>query len=142
MIRKFRKPDLDAVMQIWLASNMEAHDFIPSAYWMDHYDMVRTMLPEAEIYVHENKETKTIDGFIGIHEDYIEGIFVKKSMRSKGIGKQLLDYAKNAKTRFVLNVYQKNNRAIRFYEREHFRIQSEGVDHDTSEKDLLMIWKK
>lgn len=142
MIRKFQKPDLDAVMQIWLDSNIEAHGFIPSAYWMDHYDMVRAMLPEAEIYVYENEETKTVDGFIGLYENYIEGIFVKNSMRSKGIGKQFLDYVKNIKTRIELNVYQKNKRAIRFYEREHFLIQSEGTDRDTSEKDFLMIWKK
>lgn len=30
-----------------------------------------------------------IDGFIGLNDDYIEGIFVKDAMQSKGIGKQL-----------------------------------------------------
>jgi len=33
-----------------------------------------------------------------------------------------------------LNVYQKNKKAIRFYLREKFSIQSESVDDNTGEK--------
>ena len=45
------------------------------------------MLSRAEIYVHEDDRTKQIDGFIGLNNDYIEGIFVKETMQSgrKGI---------------------------------------------------------
>ena len=45
------------------------------------------MLLRAEIYVHEDDSTKQIDGFIGLNNDYIEGIFVKETMQSgrKGI---------------------------------------------------------
>lgn len=45
------------------------------------------MLPHAEIYVHEDDSTKQIDGFIGLDNDYIAGIFVKETMQSgrKGI---------------------------------------------------------
>ena len=32
------------------------------------------MHPHAEIYVHENDCTKQIDGFIGLNDDYIEGV--------------------------------------------------------------------
>lgn len=48
--------------------------------------MVREMLPLAEIYVYEDDYTKQIDGFIGLNNDYIEGLFVKETMQSKGIG--------------------------------------------------------
>ena len=45
------------------------------------------MLPHAEIYVHEDDSTKQIDGFIGLDNDYIAGVFVKETMQSgrKGI---------------------------------------------------------
>ena len=72
---------------------------------------------------------------------YIAGIFVKKEARSKGIGTQLLNYVKNIKPALSLNVYQKNTRAIAFYQREHFIIQSENIDTDTNENELTMVWE-
>ena len=140
MIRNFKEHDLPVVMQIWLDTNIEAHNFIPSKYWTDNYEMVKSILPHAEIYVHENDLTKQIDGFIGLNNDYIEGIFVKSSAQSNGIGKQLLDFTKNIKTNLSLNVYQKNVRAIAFYNRENFVIKSESIDLSTNEKDFFMTW--
>ena len=115
MIRKFENLDLDAVMQIWLQANLDAHAFIPASFWTDHFETVRDMLPQAELYVHENEAPRQIDGLIGLTENHIEGIFVAKSARSKGIGRALLGYAKSRKPRLTLSVYQKNERALAFY---------------------------
>ena len=142
MIRKFESRDLDAVMQIWLHGNLDAHAFIPADFWTDHFEMVRDILPQAELYVHEIEATRQIDGFIGLSESHIEGIFVAKSARSKGIGKALLEYAKSRKPRLTLSVYQKNERAIAIYRREKFVVQSEGIDEDTNEDEIQMFWTR
>ena len=106
------------------------------------FDMVKEMMPLAEIYVHEVDNANQIDGFIGLNNDYIEGIFIKDVAQSKGIGKQLLDQVKKIRTTLKLNVYQKNERAIQFYLREEFSILSECVDDNTGEKEFTMIWKR
>ncbi len=142
MIRAFEENDLTAVMQIWLDTNIKAHYFIPKEYWTDNYEMVRSVLPQAEIYVYENDATKQIDGFIGLSNEYIEGIFVREGIQSNGIGKQLLEYAKCVKSNMSLCVYQENTRAIQFYQREQFVIQSENIDDNTNQKEYVMIWKK
>ena len=142
MIRKFETQDLDAVMQIWLHGNLDAHAFIPVSFWTGHFEMVRDMLPQAELYVHEDKDTQQIDGFIGLTENYIEGIFVAKAARSNGIGKALLDYVKPRRPRLTLSVYQKNERALAFYRREQFIVQSEGIDEDTNKADIQMLWTR
>ena len=142
MVRKFETQDLDAVMQIWLHGNLDAHAFIPASFWTDHFEMVRNMLPQAELYVHEDKDTRQIDGFIGLTGNHIEGIFVAKAARSKGVGKALLDHAKLLKPSLTLNVYQKNERALAFYRREQFIVQSEGIDGDTNEADIQMLWTR
>ncbi len=142
MIREFKENDLTAIMQIWLDTNMKAHDFIPKEYWTDNYEMVRSVLPQAEIYVYEDDGTKQIDGFIGLSNEHIEGIFVREDVQSNGIGKQLLEYAKSVKSNMSLCVYQKNTRAIQFYQREQFVIQSENIDANTKQKEYVMIWKK
>ena len=142
MIRKFETRDLAAVMQIWLEGNLDAHAFILASFWTEHFEMVRDMLPQAELYVHENEDTRQIDGFIGLTENHIEGIFVAKSARSKGIGKALLDYAKSRKPRLDLSVYQKNERALAFYRREQFVVHSEEIDEGTNEAECLMFWTR
>ena len=142
MIRKFESRDLDAVMQIWLHGNLDAHAFVPADFWTGHFDMVRDMLPQAELYVHEDADTRQIDGFIGLTENHIEGIFVAKAARFKGTGKALLEYAKSRKPYLTLSVYQKNERALAFYRRVQFIVQSEGIDEDTNEADIQMLWTR
>lgn len=75
-------------------------------------------------------------------DNYIAGIFVNKNNQSRGIGKQLLDYVKEIKETLNLSVYQKNIRAISFYQREQFVIQSEHIDDDNNEKEFIMTWNK
>ena len=142
MIRKFESRDLDAVMQIWLHGNLNAHAFIAASFWTEHFEMVRDLLPQAELYVHEDAGTRQIDGFIGLTENHIEGIFVAKAARSKGIGKALLDYVKPRRPRLTLGVYQKNERAVSFYFREGFAVQSEQLDEDAGETEYTMSWKR
>lgn len=142
MIRAFKENDLFVVMQIWLDTNIKAHSFIPQKYWTDNYAVVKDILPQAEIYAYEDDNTSQIGGFIGLMDNYIEGIFVREAIQSKGIGKQLLNYAKEIKSSLRLNVYQKNTRAITFYQREQFVIRSEIIDDSTNEKEFIMTWSK
>ena len=142
MVRAFKGNDLFAVMQIWLDTNIKAHSFISKCYWTDNYDIVKKILPQAEVYVYENDITNQIEGFIGLTSDYVAGLFVKEGVQSKRIGKQLLDYAKNIKLNMKLSVYEKNIRAIKFYMREQFVIQSENIDDNTNEKELIMAWNR
>lgn len=140
MIRRLKENDLSAIMQIWLNTNISSHNFISKKYWLENYEMVKAMLPQAEIYVHEDDNTKQINGFIGLSDNYMEGLFIKSDAQSQGFGKQLLEYVKNIKTDMKLSVYQKNVRAIRFYKREGFSIVSEKIDDNTKEKEFLMGW--
>ncbi len=109
MIRKFESQDLDAVMQIWLHGNLDAHPFIQASFWTGHFETVRDMLPQAELYVHENEDTQQIDGFIGLTENHIEGIFRCKSCAFQG---------------------------------HRQGTASEGIDEDTNEAEIQMLWTR
>lgn len=140
MIRSLQKADINRVADIWLDTNLKAHSFISAQYWESNYELVKEMLSQAEVYVYEDGQK--IQGFIGLSDKYIEGIFVSEKMQSQGIGKLLLNYIKDRKSALRLNVYQKNIRAIHFYQREGFEIQCEGLDEATGEKDYVMIWQQ
>lgn len=140
MIRALQKADINRVVDIWLDTNLKAHSFISAQYWESNYELVKEMLSQAEVYVYEDDQK--IQGFIGLSDKYVEGIFVSKKMQSQGIGKLLLNYIQDRKDVLRLNVYQKNIRAIHFYQREGFEIQCEGLDEATGEKDYVMIWQQ
>ena len=74
MIRKFTPADIEALMEIWLQANCQAHSFILSFYWEEHYEYVRQELPRAEILVYETHHQ--VEGFIGVQDGYIAGLFI------------------------------------------------------------------
>ncbi|WP_410504909.1 N-acetyltransferase (plasmid) [Ligilactobacillus salivarius] len=140
MIREFQISDTQIVMQLWLAGNEDAHSFIAKEYWKANFEEVEKQLLKADIFVYDlNGEIK---GFIGLMDEYIAGIFVDKAYRSQGIGRQLLEYVKQLHSTLSLNVYQKNERALRFYRENGFTIVSKQNDEHTEEIEFTMIWNK
>lgn len=140
MIRKFERNDIDAVMQIWKNENIKAHKFIPKEYWENNYNFVKEALPNAEIYVYLIKER--IVGFVGLDNNYIEGIFIDTDNQYNGIGTALLNKVKENKNKLTLSVYEKNINAISFYKKNNFMITSQNIDKDTNEIEYTMTWNK
>ena len=140
MIRELQKSDIDQVADIWLDTNLKAHYFISAQYWKNNFELVKELLLQTTVYVYEDNQG--IWGFIGLIDEYVEGIFVSDEMQSHGIGKALLNYAKDKRSKLLLNVYQKNTRAISFYQREGFDVQNSGLDEATGEKEYVMAWQR
>ena len=126
MIRELRKADINIVADIWLDTNIKAHYFIPAQYWKRNLELVKELLLQATVYVYE--DNYEIQGFIGMNSEYIEGIFVSEAMQSQGIGKILLNYVKDIRSKLLLNVYQKNIPAISFYQRGHGKATGGSAD--------------
>ena len=138
MIRRFENKDLDQVMSIWLQVNMESHSFIEADYWKNNYEMVREMIPKAEVLLSE--ENGQIRGFIGLIDTYIAGIFVRAAEQSKGVGTGLLHTVLKSRDNLRLNVYKKNMRSVSFYQHYEFQIINQGIDESTSEEEYTMEW--
>jgi putative acetyltransferase len=141
MIKNFDLSKLDEVMNIWLETNMDAHNFIPKEYWIENYDLVKKALPSADIYVFE--ENDVIKGFIGIIEgNYIGGLFVKKEYQREGIGHKLIEYCKSKYLNLKLDVYKKNNSAVSFYYKHNFNVLNEHINEETEEIEYTMSFLK
>lgn len=137
MIRKRHVSDLPQIKTIWLETNLTAHDFVDKDYWYEQLDSLEAALLASDVFVYEDKQ---ILGFIGLRDDFVEGLFIKEGFQSQGVGKALLDHAKEGKKSLALTVYQRNWRAWRFYLREGFVIQTMGFDEFNGEPDYFMIW--
>jgi len=139
MIKEFDQSKIDHIMKIWLEENIKAHDFIPKDYRENNYEYVKTVLPEATVFVYE--ENNEIKGFIGIMEkSYIVGLFVSNKYQSKGIGEKLLNVCKKEYPTLKLDVYAKNLKAVNFYINHGFKIDQEKIDDETREVEYSMIW--
>lgn len=71
MIRVVQKADITKVADIWLDTNIKAHNFISAQYWESNYEMVKEMLLQAEVYVCESNGE--IQGFIGLMVIILKG---------------------------------------------------------------------
>lgn len=137
MIKKFNLSNLDEVMKIWLDTNIDAHNFIQNEYWIKNFELVRQMLPLADIYVFDGNNV--IKGFIGIiEENYIAGLFVKKEYQREGIGQKLLENCKSKYLYLKLDVFTKNKNAVNFYYKNNFKVIDEHINEETKEIEYTM----
>lgn len=140
-IRLSEECDINIIMEIWLKSTIRAHSFIEKDYWVNNYDLVKTKyIPYSKTYVYE--EGNKIKGFISIiQNNFIGALFVDNNSQGNGIGKKLLDFAKEEYKSLSLAVYKENEKALKFYLREGFSIVKEQVNEDSKRLELMMEYK-
>ena len=139
-INKLSNTELNTLIDLWLDINIETHTYIDKNYWKSNQDFVKRELVKADIFVYCSE--KNIVAFLGLVDNYIAGIFISKQFRNNGIGKQLLNVAKEKNEKLILTVYKKNINAIDFYSSQKFKIVKEQVDINTSEIEYVMVWEK
>lgn len=140
MIRKYTPDDVEKMLAIWLNGSIQSHGFVSNDYWYNMMPIVRKYyLPNTESFVFEDK--RQIKGFISIIDDkYIGALFVDPKFQKQRIGSKLVNYVKKLYPELSLKVFTKNVDALRFYQKNGFKIIAEQTDESTGEDELLMSW--
>ena len=119
----------------------EANNEIVGAVWcriMNDYGHIDAETPSFAISLLKQYRN------YGIGTNLMEQMLKKLKMqgyKQVSLSVQKMNYAKDKRNKLLLNVYQKNARAISFYKREGFEIQHSGLDEATGEKDYVMTWQ-
>lgn len=131
LIRELSRPeDLPAIVDIWLDASIIAHDFISEDFWKSQVANMRDLyLPSANVYL--AIENQQILGFYAVNNHRLEALFVRPEAQRKGIGKALLNHAKQMFRSLTLSVYQENKRSCDFYLMQGFSIVSKNIDEST-----------
>ena len=85
-----------------------------------------------------------VRGFLARQGDEVPALYLAHDARGQGLGKALLDRAKQDRDRLELWTFQANPRAIRFYQREGFveDHRTTGAGNDESLPDMRLIWTR
>lgn len=137
MIRAYTQSDRDAVVKVWYEASFIAHSFLPAEFWdSERDDLKNKYLPTAETWVFE--EEGEVVGFISLLGNAIGGLFVMPSSQGKGIGRQLIEYARTMKTNLSLQVFKENIKSRHFYEKCGFITTAESLHTPTGHVLLTM----
>jgi GNAT superfamily N-acetyltransferase len=115
-IRPYADDDFDAVTSLWLRSWRSAG--VPGRVTLEE---LRERWPDELAdgwIVHVATADQTILGFLAYREDTLEQLFIAPASQGRGIGKQLLDFAKAQMPGGFRLHTAAQSRAGRFYERE------------------------
>ena len=100
-------------------------------------------LERAEIWVAE--EDGHIAGFAGVSDSELTHLYTDPPVQNRGVGTALLNHMKSLPgERLELWVFQKNERARRFYERHRFQLVrlTNGAGNMEREPDALYEWRQ
>lgn len=144
MIRKATINDLSRIAEIQVFNYRLF--FYPifkfDKYYFDELQVL-TLMKEYEtgidsLYVYDDG---VIKGFIKIEGTYIARLFVEPVLQNGSIGSRLLEYAINEHNADYLWALQKNEKAIRFYERHGFKATGEKKLEDGTTEYLILMKK-
>jgi len=141
-VRLVRTGESDTIADVFIAS-FRGLTFVPAIH---SDDQIRTwiceqMVPAHEVWVAE--DAGTIRGFAAVSGDLLGHLYVRPEDQSRGIGTALLDAVKRERPGgFRFWVFQKNERARRFYERHGCRLVElgDGSGNEEREPDARYEW--
>ena len=145
LIRDYRSEDFDAVTILWRVSREKSlpefqrakgHFFYEDQdYFRDH------ILRQNQVFVVENDHRPV--AFMAMREDFIDHLYVHPDHQQRGVGKALLDLARQRSPEHVwLYTLQINTQARAFYEKNGFVAEKFGMSPPPeSEPDVEYHWR-
>ncbi|MDM1370330.1 GNAT family N-acetyltransferase [Myroides marinus] len=119
MIRKVKSSEYPKLVDIWESAVINTHDFLAR----EDFEYFKKTIPNyfefVELYVYINSDEQ-MTGFIGGADENLEMLFIHNDFRGKGIGKLLLNYAKDRLHVNKVDVNEQNDQAVGFYLHQGF----------------------
>ena len=146
VIRGYRPADFNAVTILWRISRekslpefqmMKGHFFYEDQNYFQHH-----ILKENEIWVVEVDDRPV--AFLAMNKDFIDQLYVHPDYWRRGIGRTLLEFARERSPEHLwLYTLQVNVNARAFYEKNGFVAEKFGVSPPPeSEPDVEYHWRK
>jgi len=122
MINSATQRDYPAIIELWELSVRASHFFLPEEYLQRIKRLLPSILSAAKLFVHLDKDNKTITGFLGVSEEKIEMLFIRPDKMGQGIGTLLNKFAIEQLHTYKVDVNEQNEQAVGFYESIGYKV--------------------
>lgn len=130
MIRPYADGDLEDVLDVWYRASRLAHSFLGYEFFSrERRAIADRWLPMAQTLVYEAE--KTVAGFIALIGNEVGAIFVDPEVQRRGIGRALMDRARESRPFLELDVFADNEVGRRFYAAYGFEEIGRHTHEDT-----------
>ncbi len=121
-IRLSTPDDVPELFQIWRHAVEATHDFLSE----EHLELISQQvryeyLPIDTFHVAVDAQKRSL-AFMGMTGNAIDSLFVDPAEHGKGVGRALVEFAKQSHRTLILDVNEQNPGARAFYERLGFSI--------------------
>lgn len=144
ILRPARPGDAEALGAIFLASRADRRFFPPLAHPAGTVVpfLRERVLPRCRVRVAE--EGARVLGFLALAGGMVEHLYVDPHAHRRGVGRALLDDARNASPAgLTLWCFQRNTPALAFYAAQGFveAGRTDGSGNEEREPDLRLVWR-
>ncbi len=139
MIRSYESDDLEDLLDTWYAASQIAHPFLTEDFFdLERHNIPNIYLPMADTFVYVKEDH--VVGFIAVIGNEVGAIFVHPVHHGQGIGRALMDHARNLRGNLEVEVFKANRIGRDFYRRYGFAFMEEHIHEETGEPLLRLVY--
>ena len=137
LVRPYTDNDLAELLGVWYRSSRIAHSFLPEEFFeTERRQIAEHWLPIAETTICETGGR--VVGFLSLIGDEVGALFVDPDHQRRGIGRVLMDDARDSRRVLELTVFEANSPGRRFYAAYGFEFVDRRVDEATGQPMLRL----
>jgi putative acetyltransferase len=139
-IRPAAEGDTEAIVAVWRGACAASYGFLPSGFVQGYEEWLRGGVLNAH-------DTLVVDdgavrAFLLRQGQFVGSLFVEPARQGQGLGRRLLDAAKEASPVLLTSTFAQNERAVRFYQREGFAATAVKIHRETGENIVFFRWNR
>ncbi len=141
MIRPYRDDDLSELLDVWHRASLAAHPFLTEAFFeAERRQIAEVWLPVTETTVFE--ADGRVVGFLALAGNEVGAIFVDPDYQRLGIGRALMDTARDSRPCLELEVFEANAIGRRFYAAYGFELVDRHIEEATGHPALRLRFER
>lgn len=136
-IRPYEKKDEEELLDVWYRASLIAHSFLDDEFFPKERQEIRDRwLPISDTVVYE--EEGRLVGFLSLIGNEVGAIFVDPECQGRGVGRALMDWARQSRRVLELNVFEANSSGRSFYEAYGFEQIGRSIHEATGHPELRL----